>query len=385
MKITDSYKIRSFMLAAALFAGVGLSPYAAGQERSYLVDLNNNTATELENLGGGFSRAAAINDSGQVVGESTTSQGARHAFITDANGVGIRDLGTLGDDFSFARDVNDAGQVVGQTANGLRVFITGPNGAGMTYVDTPDYVDTPGIAAVGGINTAGQVAGISLFPQSGGPYHAFLTGPNGVGSRDIHALGDSDLVSAINDAAQVVGSFHISDPATLNHPFITGPDGAGMRDLGTLGGPTGIAFDINEAGQVVGDSSTFVAEHHAFITGRNGMGMRDLGSLGVDSSGNYFSSASGINDAGQVVGMSYTSAGRPEHAFITGANGEGMIDLNSLVDLPDGVILKDALDINNAGQVIAIGMIPEPESYAMFLAGLALMGFMVRRKKPWGA
>ena len=60
--------------------------------------------------------------------------------------------------------------------------------------------------------------------------------------------------------------------------------------------------------------------------------------------------------------------------------GKGCIDLNSLVDLPQGVILTNAGDINNNGQVIAIG-VPEPETYALLLAGLGLVGFMGRRKK----
>ena len=57
------------------------------------------------------------------------------------------------------------------------------------------------------------------------------------------------------------------------------------------------------------------------------------------------------------------------------------MDLNSLVDLPDGVILTHAIDINNNGQVIATGIVPEPETYALMLAGLVLVGFIARRKK----
>ena len=104
--------------------------------------------------------------------------------------------------------------------------------------------------------------------------------------------------------------------------------------------------------------------------------MTDLGTLG----GGY-SSALGINDAGQVVGWTDTPAG-VRHAFITGPNGVGMTDLNSLVSLPGGDFLTTATGINNHGQVPAVGsFIPEPETYAMLLAGLGLLGFIANRRK----
>jgi hypothetical protein len=60
-------------------------------------------------------------------------------------------------------------------------------------------------------------------------------------------------------------------------------------------------------------------------------------------------------------------------------NGVDMMDLNSPVDLPDGVILNYSYDINIIGQVIATAHIapipiPEPGIYALFLAGLDLPG-----------
>ena len=66
---------------------------------------------------------------------------------------------------------------------------------------------------------------------------------------------------------------------TQTHAFITGPDGMGMRDLGTLGGTDSYASGINDAGQVVGGSDTAGGAHHAFITGPDGVGMMDLNSL----------------------------------------------------------------------------------------------------------
>jgi hypothetical protein len=58
-----------------------------------------------------------------------------------------------------------------------------------------------------------------------------------------------------------------------------------------------------------------------------------------------------------------------------------MSDLNTLVSLPSGVVLRAATEINNHGQVAAVGSIPEPETYAMLLAGLGLLGFIARRRK----
>ena len=71
--------------------------------------------------GGTSSRAYAINDRGQVVGEAMTASGDTHAFLF-ANRV-MTDLGTLpGGNFSIAKGINKRGQVVGEasTAAGIR-------------------------------------------------------------------------------------------------------------------------------------------------------------------------------------------------------------------------------------------------------------------------
>jgi probable HAF family extracellular repeat protein len=150
-----------------------------------------------------------------------------------------------------------------------------------------------------------------------------------------------------------------------------------MADLGTFGGNYSRADGVNDSGQVIGHSRTEDGYYHAFITGADGMGMTDLGTLGGVTSYAY-----GINDSGQVAGFSETADGST-HAFITGPNGMGMTDLNSFADLADGIFLSGASGVNNLGQVIAtVSPIPEPTSYALMLAGLGLVGFTARQKKP---
>src|SRR5439155_27010806 len=74
------------------------------------------------------------------------------------------------------------------------------------------------------------------------------------------------------------------------------------EDLGTLGGVSSTAQDINEHGQIVGQSQTAAGETHAFLI-TDGV-MQELGTLG-----RTFSTADDINDGRQVAGRRRT-AGR---------------------------------------------------------------------------
>lgn len=295
------------------------------------------------------------------------------------------DLGTLGGNASSGDAINDMGQVAGfsYTSEGeQRVFITGPNGKAMAEAPFGKESLGGGISinnrgmAINDMNNVGQVVGWYFYHGNFGI--GFMSGPGGVGVTEV----GGNNAEAVNNIGQVTGVRDLY--SFYHHAFITGPDGAGNRDLGTLNPnpdePFGFysrGLGINDAGQVVGRSTTLGGEH-AFITGPDGAGMIDLGTLGGSTS-----FGAGINDAGQVVGGSNLAGGDFDafHAFVTGPNGEGMMDLNSLVDLPaDGLILTSAYAINNAGQIIAAGIIPEPEIYALLLTGLVLVGFAGSRR-----
>jgi probable HAF family extracellular repeat protein len=210
-----------------------------------------------------------------------------------------------------------------------------------------------------------------------GEFHGYITGQNGKGGTDLDSLSPA----AINDSGQVVGEL---DTSQGRRAFITGPNGKDVTVLATLGQPESFAYAINNSGQVVGVAGTWPVATQAFITGPDGAGMANLAVLAGGDTRVGYTHANAINDSGVVAGTAGNFVTLP-HAFITGPNGVGMTDLNSLVDLPDGVVLFEAIDLNNQGQVIAMGsVVPEPEHYALLLAGLALMGLLVRRTNAEG-
>jgi len=104
-------------------------------------------------------------------------------------------------------------------------------------------------------------------------------------------------------------------------------------DLGTLGGSNSRAYGINDAGQVVGISNS-----HAFLWDDGEI--IDLGMLPGPAG---YSVAHSINDAGQVVGFSGNDAGS---AFIWDSI-SGMRYLDGIGDTE-----SEAWCINNSGQVV---------------------------------
>lgn len=115
------------------------------------------------------------------------------------------------------------------------------------------------------------------------------------------------------------------------------------RDLGSLGGGGTLPFALNDAGQVVGHSWTNDGDAHAFLW-QNGT-MRDLGTLGAPSvPGQIISSATGINATGQIVGGSQISNGS-QRAFLW-QNGR-MTRLASL-----DRVYSLALAIDNLGRIV---------------------------------
>jgi probable HAF family extracellular repeat protein len=118
-----------------------------------------------------------------------------------------------------------------------------------------------------------------------------------------------------------------------------------MRDLGTLGRTRSAAFKGNDAGQIVGGSTTSTSGSFFHATIWENRQPTDLGTLGGSES-----FANAINALGQVVGRSLLTGNVVQHAFLW-QNGV-ILDLNDLIPADSNWELISANDINDASEIV---------------------------------
>lgn len=341
---------------------------------------SNGTLTDLGNFGTdkngrGTSAAAAMNDSGQVVGTSTVynasgiSKGGAAFLYT--NGT-LQNLGNFGTDAtgfgsSAAKAINNLGQVTGSST----VYdATGTNKGSAAFLYTNGVLQNLG----------------NFGTDSTGKGNSFAVGLNNSGQ----VIGDSDVY--------VNGVYTTTDAFLYTKGSLTdlGNFGVGSSSQGNS-----IPVAINAAGQVAGASDKYDASGNSL--GRDAFlftngSLADLGNFGTDSNGKSYSVATGLNSAGQVVGTSkvYDSAhnylGIDSFLYDQGT----LTALSSLLTNSAGWSGLQASAISNTGEIVGFGvhngqqeafaLLPVPEasttiSFGILLAlglGAALCG---RKKK----
>jgi len=135
-------------------------------------------------------------------------------------------------------------------------------------------------------------------------------------------------------------------------------------DLGTLGGKlNNFAEAINNNGEVIGGSDlSGDTTSHAFLWTPAKKKMEDLGTL----KGDAWSIAIGINDAGQVVGVSANADFSVVRAFVR-QNGK-LVDLNTLVSGKTSLFLETACRITTSGEIDGIAFDPKTGDIHAYLA-----------------
>jgi len=286
--------------------------------------------TDLGVLPGGvYSNATSINQAGTIVGWSGTSPDvlSDRAVIWQPGEVQPTLLTGLPPSRSIALDINSRGSVVG-----YREDIVRRARAFLLTRGTSQDLGIEGSAA--SINNHDQIVGMTDGP----PQRGFLWG--GGKLTFIETLGGiSNSAWDINDRGEIVGQSQTPDG--LARGFVI--SGGKIQAIGTLGGRYSAATAINNSGQIVGSADLAdYPRQHAFLFGK-GL-MKDLGTLG-----GACSYAADINDSGDVVGWSYATDGAGR-AFIW-TNGT-MYDLNTLIVGGTAWILQTASKINTRGQIV---------------------------------
>ncbi len=226
----------------------------------------DNGVTHLFGANGSY--ALSINEQGQAVGATPVAGNGSAPFIWDAQrGLRLISLPQGASD-AAAWKVNNLGQVVGQmtfsnsTPPVERPFLWDAiNGAADFLGTSPPIPGYLGSAAVA-INDSGQIA---LFVSTSGSENAYLWDPRtGLRRLDVLPFGRSARPWAINASGQVVGSADTLDGSRA----VTWDANGDIHDLGVLPGATAsqsTAYGINDAGQIVGVSSVPNGIQHAVL------------------------------------------------------------------------------------------------------------------------
>ncbi len=152
-----------------------------------------------------FAQANYINDKGQIVGAAGPNWWANYYAALWDHGT-IINLGTLGGLASMAQAINNAGQIVGesQTSSGVWHATAWQDGA---IVDLGSFGSDP-LATANSINNRGQIVGYSAQNDLSAPHP--LLWQNGT-MTDLQALIPTDsgwvlqMALSINDRGQIAG------------------------------------------------------------------------------------------------------------------------------------------------------------------------------------
>ena len=357
---------------------------AAGLTHGFLMQ-GSGTRYIITDLGPvGPGQPLSIPNNGAVAGAAAVDGGAEHAVVWSKGNV--TDLGTLGVGVSnsLGFSMNENGQVVGQ-AETLAGDPNHEDFCGFQSLGLPSwgkrclpFIWQKGVMRalplLGGnngvaswINSGGDVVGTAenttVDPGCPAPQKLQfkpVIWQNGSVQELPTITGDPNGIAiAIGDNGIIVGGTGNCSTFSPQLLFKLQPlhavkwEKGVLTDLGTLGGSGhgsgNIALDINQQGEIVGNSDLpGDATGHAFLWTK-AKGMQDLGTL----PGDVTSAGISINDSSEVVGVSLDASFNlhPYHW----QDGQ-MQDLNGLVANETSLSLILACSINDRGEITGLAI-----------------------------
>jgi probable HAF family extracellular repeat protein len=211
--------------------------------------------TSLGTLGGPDSGADFVNNRGQVVGDSFTNARVNpvtgipteHPFLW-SKATGMRDLGTLGGTLAVPKALNDRGEVVGQSNIRYDAAFHAFLWKGSKMLDLGTFGGP--YSAANAINQVGHVVGFAQV-MAVGNCRAFLW-KNGTKTNLGVVPGHSSSGTSVNARDQVVGG-SCDDPVKTDDGWLW--EHGAMRDLNKLVAPSSLhlnnATHIDDGGRIV--------------------------------------------------------------------------------------------------------------------------------------
>jgi probable HAF family extracellular repeat protein len=272
--------------------GLVAGQFTTDKNRSHACRWDSKRLQDLDQPGGLWSGARAINRRGTVVGEYSTGpdQAIRGFLWHDGT---LRDLGTLGGADSHALGINDSGLIAGyaRDRNGLTHAVVWENGRPRALgTHSAKFPRSQALA----LNDSGVVVG-SAFNDRGG--EALIWNGSRMERLEPPPRARSSVGTSINQEGDAAGNVIVEGDLHTHACFWRQGKPEILRGLGFASNATA----VNTAGHVGGSYFHEKGEQRAFLWA--GRTMHDLTSLLEGAGGLVLRSVLTIDDRGWIAGV----------------------------------------------------------------------------------